>query len=232
MIRRIDQLIFIYPSSMLQVLSTVKANPGKDIIPKELSLLVQDMASVLPTHMMAVYGPQPKAGAASQRRRVTLFPIHSLVFAVYCSKLPPFPPSAPQSTPQGVTVPVRPLCLPAPQTYPQLSSFLYSKRTDLLLQSLMPCPPSTNLETDPSELPKFATKLAGTYTSQALLQHTMTVHGLWQNVCALGIFDDCLWDTIDLAWQVLLTAIAIGTGAPQAMLPPSAPAAPIASSSS
>jgi hypothetical protein len=46
----------------------------------------------------------------------------------------------------------------------------------------------------------------------------MAVHGLWQNVCALGIFDDGLWETIDFAWRILLTAIAIGTGNPQAMI--------------
>jgi len=46
----------------------------------------------------------------------------------------------------------------------------------------------------------------------------MIVHGLWRNVCALGVFDDNLWNAMDLAWEVLLTAIAIGTGNPQAMV--------------
>jgi len=221
--------------SMLKVLGSVKSNPVKDALPKELGIVVHDLSSALPSHMLAVYGPSPKKGS-TERRRVTLYPAHSLIFAVYCSKLPPFPPAdvsvtSQPSVPAVLSVPVRPLCLPSPQTYPRLSSYLYTKRTDLLLHSLMPCQPPTTLaqrqEQDPSsqssQLVEFAASLAGTYTTQALLQYTMLVHGLWQNVCALGIFDDGLWETIDFAWQILLTAIAIGTGNPQAMI--AAPAA-------
>lgn len=214
---------------MLQVLSTVKANPTKDSLPKELSIIVQDLASVTPSHMIAVYGP-PSRSAPSQRRRVTLFPVHSIVFALHCAKLPPFPPISVPTTPapgsREMVVPVWPLCLPSPQTFPQLSSYLYNKRNDLLLSSLLPCPPPATLEQESSLLLPFASKLAGTYTAQALLQQTMTVHGFWQNVCALGIFDDELWDIIDLVWQILLTAVAIATGNPQAMIPIPSPSQP------
>lgn len=219
---------------MLQVLSSVKGNPIKDVLPKELSIIVHDLSSAVPSHMLAIYGPPSKNGS-TEKRKVTLYPAHSLVFAAYCSKLPPFPsPPVPTASQPGepleLTVPIRPLCLPSPQTYPRLSSFLYTKRTDVLLQSLMPCPPPSSLmqsegedsSSQSSQLVEFAAKLAGTYTTQALLQHTMTVHGLWQNTCALGIFDDSLWETIDLAWQILLTAIAIGTGNPRDMIVPSA----------
>jgi len=215
---------------MLQGLSSVQANPIKDALPKELGILIHDLSAALPSHMLAVYGP-PSPKQPIERRKVTLYPAHSLIFAAYCSKLPPFPPAgvpspSQPSAPPELNVPVRPLCLPSPHTYPQLSCFLYTKRADILLQSLMPCLPPASLaqrqekETSPqsSQLVEFAAKLAGTYTTQALLQHTMTVHGLWQNVCALGIFDDGLWETVDLAWQILLTAIAIGTGNPQAMI--------------
>jgi hypothetical protein len=219
---------------MLQVLSSVKGNPIKDALPKELSIVVHDISSAAPSHMLAVYGPPSKKGC-TEKRKVTLYPAHSLIFAAYCSKLPPFPPIGVPTTsqpgaPLELSVPIRPLCLPSPQTYPRLSSFLYTKHTDALLQSLMPCQPPTTLaqwqeqeqgiSSQSSQLIEFSAKLAGTYTTQALLQHTMTVHGLWQNVCALGIFDDSLWETIDLAWQILLTAIAIGTGNSQAMISP------------
>ena len=208
----------------------MKGNPIKDALPKELSIVVHDLSSALPSHMFAVYGPPSKKGS-SERRKVTLYPVHSLIFAAYCSKLPPFPPAGVPTTsqpgvPQELNVPIRPLCLPSPQTYPCLSAFLYTKRTDMLLQSLMPCQPPTPLAqrqeqdtpSQSSQIVDFSARLAATYTTQALLQHTMTVHGLWQNVCALGIFDDSLWETIDLAWHILLTAIAIGTGSPQSMI--------------
>lgn len=60
--------------------------------------------------------------------------------------------------------------------------------------------------------------LAGMYTPPALLYQAMAVHGLWQNVCALGIFDDELWDMMDLAWEVMLSAVAIAIGSPEKML--------------
>ena len=65
---------------------------------------------------------------------------------------------------------------------------------------------------------KYSKVLAGTYTPQALLQHALVVHGLWQNVCALGIFEDDLWDVLDAAWKVLLTGIAVSTGNIAAMM--------------
>ena len=40
----------------------------------------------------------------------------------------------------------------------------------------------------------------------------MRVNGLWRNVCALGIFDSGIWETIDTAWEVLLLALGMATG--------------------
>ncbi|KAF9463255.1 hypothetical protein BDZ94DRAFT_1164331 [Collybia nuda] len=209
--------------SMLKVLGSVRTGPLQNTLPTEIPIVVNDSSASLPTHMMAIYGPPPQNPSA-EKRKITLYPVHSTVLAAYCAKLPAFRPTSdavmsatPEHIVREVTIPVRPICLPSPQTYPQLSSFLYTKRTDALLASMMPCLPPQSLANQ-SEIITFATRLAGTYTIHALLQHAMTVHGLWGNVCALGIFDDALWDTIDLAWQVLLTAIAIGTGNPQDMI--------------
>jgi hypothetical protein len=207
---------------MLQVLANVQADPIKNVLPKELSILVNDISSDMPSHMLAVYSRQP---STTSRRRITLFPFHNIVLASHCANLPnlPTPPKTKQPEASGsrLTVPVVPLCIPSPQTFPYLSAFLYTKRTDLLLSSLLPCIPPTSLSAenvDSAVLLQFATSLAGTYTPQALLQNVMKVNGLWRNVCALGVFDDRLWDTMDLAWEVLLTALAISTRNPEAVL--------------
>ncbi|KAF8653622.1 hypothetical protein AX16_003774 [Volvariella volvacea WC 439] len=253
---------------MLKVLSSVKANPTRDALPKELSILVEDMTSgPPPTHMMAVYGAAPKSqppGPPSTTsgvapRKVTLFPAHSLIFAAHCSKLPPFPPSSVSApfpdAPNRLIVPVRPLCLPSPETYPQLSSYLYTKRVDILLNSLLPAPvpppllrhliegitaenlstsdpeltPPMSLLLSPSEpsldptdilalatdsplLLPFAQRLGMAVTTPVLLQSIRTIHGLWQNVCALGVFDGELWEVLDLAWKIVLIALSVGTG--------------------
>ncbi|KAK7042274.1 Clampless1 Clp1 protein [Favolaschia claudopus] len=110
------------------------------------------------------------------------------------------------------------------------------------LPKLTPSPsPPTYLSDDRTQLvvprakvlPSFATHLAETYTAQALLRHINSVHGLWQNACVLGVLIDELWDMIDLAWEVLLTAMAISQGKAHLMLirPSSTPPSDAASSS-
>ncbi|GLB39933.1 hypothetical protein LshimejAT787_0704430 [Lyophyllum shimeji] len=216
---------------MLKTLSSVRAQTTPDVLPKELSIVVHDLTTALPSHMLAVYGPAPKnPSPTAPKRKVTLYPVHSLYLAAHCARLPPFPPSlapappvAPGATSVQYTVPVRPLCLPSPATYPRLSSYLYTKRTGALLASLLPSPPPAGLlspsasdsttTTTTTATREYATLLAQTYTPQALLQHALLVHGLWQNVCALGIFDDGVWEVIDAAWRTLLAGIALGTGA-------------------
>jgi len=207
---------------MFRSLATVKASPAKDALPKEITVTMQN-AKFPPSHMLAIYGPPTPS---NPRRKVTLYPVHSLTFAAYCSKLPPFSPSpAPAAGSNEHTIPVRPICLPSPSNYLRLAAFLYTKRADALLTSLLPIPPSEPLlssvgksKPPPKEvISEFASSLASIYSMQFLLQSTLVVHGLWQNVCALGVFDDSLWEVLDLAWNLLLTAIAIGTGCPAAM---------------
>jgi hypothetical protein len=204
---------------MLRALTGVKATPAKDVVPKELEITVQDVSALPPSHMLAVHGPKPPS---APRTKVTLYPVHSIVLSSYCAKLPAFPTSEPMpstSSSQTHKIPVRPLCLPCPSTYVHLAAFLYTKRTDMLFASLMPpnTKPSASLLSSlasPShdDVMAYANAIAGTYTTALLLQHAFVVHGFWRNVCALGIFDNSLWDVIDAAWSVLLTAIAVSTG--------------------
>ncbi|KAJ7026551.1 hypothetical protein C8F04DRAFT_1296585 [Mycena alexandri] len=105
-----------------------------------------------------------------------------------------------------------------------LSPYLNIKRADHLLKTLLPCPPPPTLDEHRTQLPAFAARLAHTYTPQALLLHVNSVHGLWQNACVLGVHLDELWDQIDLAWEVLMTAMAISAGTAHLMLKrPSSP---------
>lgn len=46
---------------MLKVLASVHADPVKDSLPKELAILVHDLSSDLPTHMLAIYGRRQPA---------------------------------------------------------------------------------------------------------------------------------------------------------------------------
>ena len=202
----------------MQSLSSVKVNSSKDKLPKELSIIVNDATAILPTHMLAIFG-KPSGGP----RKVTLYPVHSLVLASQCANLPKFPSALPaplqESGQQEVEVPVFSICLPSPPSYPHLSRYLYTKQVDLLLRAFLPgSPPPSFLDNRDRLLVPFATDLASTFTLQTLAKHAINLHGLWQNVCALGIFDDDLWDAIDVMWQTLLTALAVATGKPGMMV--------------
>lgn len=202
---------------LIKSLTSVKANPLKDKLPKELEIVINDMTAIPPTHMLAVFGKQ-LPGKPRQPRRVTLYPVHSLVFASHCATLPRFPSPLPVALPEEgeeirkIEVPVWPLCLPSPATYPHLSTYLYNKRIDLLMKSVLPRPPPSKFEQDPSQHSAFARELAETFTVQTLVKHALMVFGVWQNACALGVFDGNLWETLDALWELLLTSIAIGTG--------------------
>ncbi|KAF7319324.1 hypothetical protein HMN09_00270000 [Mycena chlorophos] len=207
---------------MLKAAVGVTVDAPKDALPPTVT--VQLNADPLsdhppPTHMLAVHTSARTAVQAAGRRPVTLVPAHSMMLAVHCTNLPPF--AVQNTTPQylspdSVLLPVQPLRIPHPQTFAPLMSFLYTQRAEPLLKSLLPNPP--DLETDAASR-AFAGQLAGTYTPQALLTHALRVHGLWQNTVALGIHVDELWDTIERAWEVLLTAIGFATGAEVDLLP-------------
>ncbi|KAJ7628662.1 hypothetical protein FB45DRAFT_749135 [Roridomyces roridus] len=221
--------------ALYRTLASVVADPPKESLPKELVISVTDQGDFpAPTHLLAVYGsPSPAASSSSKDvaaetpRQVTLIPVHAVVLTIYCARLPPLIPTpASQERTPTYKVPVQPLCLPSPTTFPLLSSFLYTKRSSHLLKSLLPTPPPptlTSTEGGPSEsrtqhLSAFAATLASTYTAQALLRHIHTTHGLWQNACVLGVHDDGLWEVLELVWEVLLTAMAISAGTPDLMV--------------
>lgn len=197
---------------MLQVLSSVQATPVSNALPKELSILINDLSADLPTHMLAVYSRQ-SSHSPNLTRRVTLYPTHNLVMAAHCANLPMLPKST-TSEPDdagNMLLPVVPLCIPAPETFSQLSGYLYTKNAYHLLSTLLPTgigsTPYSLLGRDETEVQQFSAKLRATYTPHALLTHAMSINGLWRNTVALGIFDDQLWDMLDLSWEVVIGAL-------------------------
>lgn len=215
---------------MYKVLGGVKPAPlpSSPALPQELAIMINDLSSEMPSHMLAVYSAQANDASSNRRNKVTLYPSHNIILAAHCANLPllrsiTHPP--PKVAGSSITVPVVPLCIPAAELYAPLSMYLYTKRADLLLRSLLPVVPPTsiNVYASPDETPEeaaqqrqnvlsFARQLAATYTPHALLQYAMRVNGLWRNVCALGIFDSGIWETIDTAWEVLLLALGMATG--------------------
>lgn len=192
---------------MLSVLASTVTPPmavaSSSALPKEVPVTVRNAETkVLPTHMLAVHSStQPALGA----RKVTLFPAHSLVLAAHCANLPALPASF--STPASsadssevqLTLPVLPLALPSPETFAPLSSYLYTRRADALLKTLIPLASNRQSVADLS--------------SSTLLAYALKIHGVWRNACALGVHDEKLWKVLDLAWSLCVGSLGKATGA-------------------
>ncbi|RDX42882.1 hypothetical protein K466DRAFT_584107 [Polyporus arcularius HHB13444] len=165
---------------------------------------------------------------------VPLYPASALVMAVHCSLLPPLP-QAPRSAGRraALTLPIVPLTVPSPETYALLHAYLHTMRPDTLLASLLPSLAqsfpqlsSAGSSGGPNKLHyvgqfssehlmRLAHALAGAAFQRGgaqnalsgLMSHVKVINGLWQNVCALGVFDAELWGVMDLAWEVVLMAM-------------------------
>ncbi|KAM6503518.1 hypothetical protein JOM56_000461 [Amanita muscaria] len=185
-----DSLAVVAPH-MLVALRNVQTSVSSSCLPSEVDVELtpesEEARANPPTHMLAVYASSSSNG----KTKVTLFPSHQLVFSAHCANLPALPPSSPSSpssSPSSDTqrrLPVVPFRLPVPATFPLLYSYLYTKRADVLLESLEP------EHGDMASLTRTA----------ALIQ------GLWQNTCVLGVVDNVLYDTLDHAWGKVMSAL-------------------------
>jgi len=96
---------------------------------------------------------------------------------------------------------------------------MYHHRLDSVLKALFPLPPNflqslshhtvqATLSSDPT-LRQLSAYLCSSANSnlQTLTSHAAHVKELWQDMAALGLYDPELWDTIDLAWEIVLGAL-------------------------
>ena len=193
--------------SMFAIAAKTVASCPKGRLPRELQVVVHDISAYTPTHLFAVYATP----SALHKQRLALHPSHALILAANCANLPPLPYSrpAPSSFPGSVvTLPVVPLCIPSPDTFPILLDYLYTRRGSRLLGSLLPLSPRAEIQS-PVQLSR---ELAEMVMVPTLRTHLHQVHGLWSNVTALGVFDEDLWRSIELAWDVLHKALASSSG--------------------
>ncbi|KAJ7611278.1 hypothetical protein FB45DRAFT_941457 [Roridomyces roridus] len=171
-----------------------------------------------PTHVLAITAA---SSSKSRSEPVSLFPVHPVVLAAHCAKLPRLPPAQPDSR-SCATLPVLSFSLPSLQAFTILREYMYTHRLDSALAALLPLPPAFLQTLGPSGLSDaiaaalssrnamhaLAAHLAASSGSSvsALLAHAAHVKELWHDMVALGLYDDELWDALDLAWAVVLGA--------------------------
>ncbi|KAF5384075.1 hypothetical protein D9615_003424 [Tricholomella constricta] len=166
-----------------------------------------------PTHILAV------SSSKNPSDQAMMFPVHSLVLASHCAQLPRLPPSHQQPHSPTVHLPVLPLSIPSPAAFAVLHSFMYHHRLEAVLKALFPMPSgflqSVSHEAvlgalaSGSTLHQLSSYLCASASGNlsTLTTHTAHVKELWQDMAALGLHDPELWDTLDLAWEVVLGAL-------------------------
>lgn len=125
-------------------------------------------------------------------------------------------------------LPVVELRLPSSSAFPLLQGWVYLRSPPVLLSALLPAPPKEKpsapspsiarlLNPEPAEEEQARTRTPTTESLTetlsglppvTLLRHVHLVHGLWQDVVALQIGDEELWQAMGLAWRILVAALA------------------------
>ncbi|KAJ3826662.1 hypothetical protein F5878DRAFT_28136 [Lentinula raphanica] len=166
-----------------------------------------------PTHVLAV-----SSSKSPHESNALMIPVHSLVLAAQCARLPQLhTPNTPVS--HTLNLPVIPMSIPSPRAFTILRSFMYDHRLDRVLEALFPVPSSflanlshsgirATMSSGPAlhQLSLYLCE-ASSQNLQTLTACTARVKDLWQDMVALGLFDTELWDTLDLAWEIVLGAM-------------------------
>jgi hypothetical protein len=187
----------------------------KSHLPPSLTIPLRTSATQpsYPTHVLSV------SSSKSHSDQSLVFPVHALVLASHCALLPRLPPSQQQPHSPTLHLPVLPLSLPSPAAFSILHSYMYNHRLEAVFKALFPVPSGflqvLSHQTVRSALGSGTTlhQLSAYLCSSAssnlrtLTSHAAHVKDLWQTMAALGLYDPELWDTIDLAWEIVLGAL-------------------------
>ena len=183
----------------------------------KVSLTIPSDEVQYPSHILAISSAK---SSCSDSDHVYVFAVHALVLAANCARFPALPPSNPSPSENGhLALPVLPVTLPSPAAFHVIHRYLYTHRLDGVMTALgfpassfQPSLTHQNVLTilqSPDTVHSLAVLLCR-YTSGNLVKLTaLTAHvrDLWQDMVSLGLFDNELWDTLDLAWEVLLGAL-------------------------
>lgn len=147
------------------------------------------------------------------------FPVHGVVVAAHCAKFPPLPSAHQRPGSSTIKIPVLSLTVPYPAAFGLLHGFMYAHRIDQLLGTLIPMPKQflqglthdivRNYLASGSKVHQLSSYLVASASNnvQTLMSHANHIRELWFNMVALGMQDPDLWDSLDLAYEVVLGAL-------------------------
>ena len=203
--------------TLKQAQISLKSGGDAPHLPSTLEVQMSDLTSDLPTHVLAVF-PRLAPSGSTAKPKVSLHLTHSIILGTHCASIPvaQLARKASQTVSETTTytLPVIPVVLPDPNRFSVLHFFLYTHSALGLLSSLLPLPPNltqsqsqtTSSPTPSLDIPTISAHLARTYTPTILGEIAAHIHGVWANACSLGVWEESLWDTIDLCWAAVIGA--------------------------
>ena len=164
--------------------ATLSAPLSPDMANLPQTLRVQSKTPIPPSHIFAV---------PTRSKTIRLFPFHGTVIAAHCSRLAILPRSNVSPDEEGsLSLPVLPLTIPHPETFPLLQEYLYTKKMDILSSRLA--------------------SLSSSQWTRGFVRAAM-IAGLAENATFLGVSDDGFWQVVDNAWAKLLREFSVNRGA-------------------
>lgn len=210
----LEQLESSGPSLLCVVTETsVGVPPSSSTLPAMLPIRKGAEGHMTPGYVLAI--------TSDDNPRTLLLPVHGLVMATNCNSLSTMAGSYPFSIPiladnaQGtlINTPVVHVHLPSSAAFSILAPYFYTHSSSSLLAALLPPTPShSSIETLIADTPNVLASRLSVVEQPALLEHVNLVHSVWQTSVALGAAHDGLWRTMEVAWSVLVGALAIKEG--------------------
>ncbi|KAH8102120.1 hypothetical protein BXZ70DRAFT_54544 [Cristinia sonorae] len=175
-----------------------------------------NLETQMPTHMCAVYstanGSPPAPGAPGH---ATIYPIHDIVMAAYCSRwpgLPQIPVTQPTVQGQEIEIPLVNLPVPGPSSFDILVKYLYGQAKFTVMKQLLPQVGASVLNSLRKELwhaVPFGHMLARSCSLEELVASQELTLGFRHNLVFLGINDKHLWQECNGAWHILRVALMV-----------------------
>jgi hypothetical protein len=167
-----------------------------------MDVVINNVSVEPPTHVVAVYSES----SLSENRPISLHPMHQLFLAANCAHLPPLPGATadiPELPGSILSLRVIPVVFERPETFSILVEYLYTHNVEGLLRALLPLAAFGSIP-PPA---KLARELVRTCPPVTLQMTRYRLYGLYGIVTTLGVFDQPLWQMMEVAWEVLRDAL-------------------------
>ncbi|KIY74243.1 hypothetical protein CYLTODRAFT_433656 [Cylindrobasidium torrendii FP15055 ss-10] len=189
----------------------------KSRLPEMLNVPIVQRTASLPTHILAV-----TSSRSAPSDTAMIFAVHGIVIASHCAQMRL--PQGYQQSGSTARLPVVHISPPSAHAFNILLDFMYTHRLDSVLRSLLPLPSSfckdithegvKSTTHSRSTIYQLATHLYNHEHGDvaALMRHVGHCKDMWQDMISLGMSTPELWDTLDLAWTIVLGALNLVQG--------------------